>query len=758
MSETDSEPPKVDAAKEADSPGVIERISDTHRIILIDAPPRSGKTHGGLEYCLTHGLSFVSITNSHAVCGHQIDTIKWIVKNEGIDTPVVVHIVGMSRACVEDDGDCSSCPRRELTYAIYSSMSEEERLQHPILTVDTITQNYPDVCPYHFLKAAMEDAVGIVTVPHFFSKIPPKDILFIDEETVLRYFSPASCKLISLKQRRGRVQYGESPLNEISQVLRPIADYILANGKRSHRERDQVIVTAIDKLLELNNSLKISAEAGSNPSVELSRWSEIMGKLSAVEIPDNIDQDDLFGAIYEYSYKILHPDKEEHPNLAPFLQAVIWNAGYYFQKQKGSGVTEVLLIGDKERRFYLDRFAQYGKVMIAGGKEAELFVDALVKHSGWNHDCVQTIRIETFPFVDRFIVLPIKGKLLDEQRKKTIQMAKKCNAKGLASLLLCGSKKQAEHVRSHQLDRFRIITDKKDGIEELRKYAIIGLTTIFYQNSKISRGVDTPFVSMMFIYGAGFSQPYYEWLSKLKNGDIKGMSPGEIEEKVAFGKEMLDYTKTMETTNSVLRISPTLREDLGDLKVIVVPEKYVRYIRYLTSRTTKHSDAIWHYIIETAVKTSSNIGFLDITPGDMENSQYNGRKDAKLKGNILYIPLKRHERPETGLATRPDTLNTEKARIRASKQTLSLDELEATALYFSLPQIITLFCPFFLNNIRKYLHENGPVRASDFIETLKKFFSYKGEADLKKFIHYLLITGEISKERRGRTILYEVIE
>ena len=737
---------------------VAELISDTHLINVIDLSPRSGKTHGGLEWCLIHNKKFVSITNSHAICEHQLKTIQKICCDiHGIEVPVIVHLAGISKACFVNDRGCGDCGRIRRTYATFDKCYSEIIKKHRILNAKRVHEELPNICPHHFLKKAKEVAFGVVTVRQMLARINAKDVLFIDEETALRYFAPASAMLLSLKKKRGRVQYGESPLNKIRVVLEKLRKKILRYGKKKDRVRDQVIISAIDKLFELNDALQISSGIGNKLDDLITQWDAILRNISVVNIPEGVSHDDLFYGVSKYSWKVIDPEDDDSDDPAPFLHALIWNVGFLFQKQKGSNTTNVFLIGNMERRFYLEQFAEYKKIILAGGKETELFVDALTDHIGCGLDAVQTIDDIPFPYVDRFIVLPIKGKSLKKQIKEVVRMAKECNEKGWASLFLCGSKKQANYVRGHQLDKAKIIADRGDGVEELKRFASIGLTTIFYQNSKISRGVDTPFISAIFIYGAGFTQPYYEWLSKLKEGDIKGLSQWEIERKVTHGKEMLGYIKMMETTNSAMRISPTYGDKLGDMKIIVIPEKYLKHLRYLESRVTKYPSVLWSYIANYDEFRPFNMGLEPQSTQKGRNRARNATDGMEIKGNI-YRPPEWYKCTKNACRTPRLRTNPVITDVNDAENSFSLKELEARAVRYSLPDDVYYMLDYHVGKAKHFLSKNGATSAGVFIEELGKIMQSKNEAVLKKFICYLILCGEICNKRSGRNILYFVKE
>lgn len=86
----------------------------------------------------------------------------------------------------------------------------------------------------------------------------------------------------------------------------------------------------------------------------------------------------------------------------------------------------------------------------------------------------------------------------------------------------------------------------------------------------ISRGLDVDQYNLMFVYGCNFAQPFW-------NVADPGIAAAIIAD---------------ETTNSVLRISSTLRNDIGTLKFVVMQKDDLRKVKYLTNTTIMSDEAI----------------------------------------------------------------------------------------------------------------------------------------------------------------------
>jgi hypothetical protein len=80
----------------------------------------------------------------------------------------------------------------------------------------------------------------------------------------------------------------------------------------------------------------------------------------------------------------------------------------------------------------------------------------------------------------------------------------------------------------------------------------------------ISRGLDVDQYSLMLVYDCSFAQPFWS----------------------VADKNVANAIISDETTNSVLRISPTQRRDEGHMKVIVMRERDWWKVKYLEGRET----------------------------------------------------------------------------------------------------------------------------------------------------------------------------
>jgi len=193
-----------------------------------------------------------------------------------------------------------------------------------------------------------------------------------------------------------------------------------------------------------------------------------------------------------------------------------------------------------------------------------------------------------FKYLANYVVLVLEGRgedgkrnahIMDERMSAAIQTFMAQNAHDLSqrgestpALILTSSKSNQQRLRNQYHDQ--LFDARKENIDDITKEWLAGKTTIMYQNSTISRGVDIPFIDLIFVDKCYFAQPYLECLMKynevLRAYDI---TDDEVSERIKSEKQAeKDSIIADETTNSVLRISPVRELGEEQVKIIVMRE------------------------------------------------------------------------------------------------------------------------------------------------------------------------------------------
>jgi hypothetical protein len=209
------------------------------------------------------------------------------------------------------------------------------------------------------------------------------------------------------------------------------------------------------------------------------------------------------------------------------------------------------------------------KVIIIGATKAEIFAK---EFNG------RELVIENFRYDERFLLIGVDQKKIGDERgsaqaqkKKVTDIAKAIwknseTSTRMPFLVLTGSKREQENAAKWIPGATKLMNEREKGMEA--EY-VNGKPGIFFQNSVISRGLDVDHYNLMFVYGCNFAQPFWQV------ADI-GIAARIIAD---------------ETTNSVLRISSTLRRDIKTMKVIIMRKDDLRKVKYLTNRVIMSEDA-----------------------------------------------------------------------------------------------------------------------------------------------------------------------
>jgi len=538
---------------------IPRRAPDGDMVVLV-APPRTGKTHSVVQWLADAGNGNY-ITHNHAIVEHAIK----IAKELGMRG--VVWVIGMNQpgACIySGERKCSECALKhgkdnhfELISAATKLLKEKE-----VLTAKDIPKNY---CPYYILKIAEQHANYCFTVVNNINSIVPRKMVILDEEPTLSHFYATSIEIASVRNRPGKNRSD---------------NFILQSDKLQHE-------------------LKMILKEGKKRN--LKEYAEIINKLSEMivsleENNNNIDnlEIEMEGLLKTFEPK--HREVREEGNQSEgddlSLETCIRCLGHLYKEcpisivNKAGGYRSIYILGDERKTNYaMDWLKFTEKVIIIGATKAELFA----KEFGG-----RVIEIKDFRYNDRFMILGIekdKGIESDSRGKKKAEKKKILeiiNAiwenseknKRNSLLVLTGSKREQRNVVERIQGATAIRNERENGMQwEM----LSGKPLVMYQNSVISRGLDVDQINTMIVYGCDFAQPFW-----------KVADPGIASAIISD-----------ETTNSVLRISSTLRNDEKTLKLVVMPESDVRKVKYLSDKTkiNEKADTVAKMIIKLGVSS-----------------------------------------------------------------------------------------------------------------------------------------------------------
>lgn len=509
-------------------------------MVLVVAPPRTGKTHNVVGWLNRNG-SGNYVTHTHAIVEHAIK----IAKEMRMRSVVWVVGLGQPSACINGgkERDCTHCPLAHTNENHFEIEREAIKLlkEKEILTPDNIPKQF---CPYYILKAAEKHARYCFTVVNNINTIIPRDFVVLDEEPVLSYFYPASIEVATIKNRAG----DERNQNHIimSASLQQDIENILA-----HKKSPKLFKVA-KKIKEISDIIENGKDEG----------------LDAEDIAELIE-DTLIG--FEPGIINVDSDSGEDSDELTLDQCARCFGKLYRTEdkstvslvRKGGGYQSIYILGDERETAYGMKWMEYAKkVIIIGATKAELFI----KEFGG-----RAIVVEKFRYDDRFQILGIDIEKDDgtdrgrgtAQKRKVMEIASTTwNSPDTKTrhpfMVLTGSKKEQESVAKRIPGSVQIRKEREMGMEWAR---LSGAPAVLYQNSVISRGLDVDQYNLMFVYGCSFAQPFWS-----------------VEDPGIAAAIIAD-----ETTNSVLRISSTLRTDKETMKLIVMRKEDMNKVKYLSN-------------------------------------------------------------------------------------------------------------------------------------------------------------------------------
>lgn len=524
-------------------------------MILLVAPPRTGKTHTVINWLKKYGNGNY-ITHTHAIVEHAIKIAKEI-NMEG-----VVWVIGKKQpgACIHTESseeECNKCPLKHGKDNHTDIVRNAKKLlkENKILTAEDIPKNF---CPHAILKEAEKHAKYCFTVVNNINNIITRKMTILDEEPVLSYFYPPSIEIAMMKNKVG-VSKNTNMISSSTQLSFEI-DQILHHKKNKKMKPYAELLTTISNMIDITIEESAKGWQNSKDANEILEYclTETLLKFAPTdEILDN-------GTMWEEGNELT-------------LETCIKCLGKIYKEtpvtitNRGNGYKSVYILGDERDAVYnLEWMEETEKVIIIGATKAELFC----KQFGGRE-----LRIEKFRYDERFLVVGVDepdkslpgNKLRVAQKNKIIDTAKEywknTETKTRSPfMILTGSKQEQEKVSNMIQGAIKISKEREQGMEWGWTQ---GAPAIIYQNSVISRGLDVDQYNLMMVYGCNFSQPFWHVAD-----------PG-IESAIISD----------ETTNSVLRISSTLRVDEKTLKIILMRKDDVHKVKFLSNIKITTQDA-----------------------------------------------------------------------------------------------------------------------------------------------------------------------
>lgn len=529
--------------------------TDRSRVTLIEAPPRIGKTRWAVMEMIKHGEGNY-ITHRHSIVKHAVR----IAKENGIRGGVTVVGLNQPGACRTNERNCKSCPLLTAENAMKEHYAYAMELMHAsiqgegpgVLTPDDVKDK--GMCPYTVLRLAEQEARFVFTVIHCADVIRPRGFVVIDEDATMQHLFPQSVKVYEEVRMYGERSVKNSLADTVSkEELKRWMEEINAytNTKAKGRRKSK---------LEAYNSLKIYAEmlmalyTTLTTGVEETTPADLMAEkltemLVAAKLPD-VDVDDVHAYI----------ENHEIRELVRSLRNVMKDNAVVTIKSR-NGAKKTLYITVNEGKLdatseMKDLIYKSERLVVIGHTVSEALLTACVP------DETTIYRIEHFKYDNAFTVIEVGPKFSIQKVLKLLANRISTSARPLPVMILTKSKERQMYIWDElkALSPIAARCEDEADAERMHKY---GAPVVFYQNSKISRGVDTDQFDVMIVESCDYALPYH----------------------TTYAPDAAMNMIKDETTNSVLRIAPT-SDDRVRPKVIITSTKNAWKIKYLSNHIT----------------------------------------------------------------------------------------------------------------------------------------------------------------------------
>lgn len=498
-------------------------------------------------------------------------------------------------------------------------------------------------CPYYALHFCEENVDYVFTIPYYtvsddpITKIREREVCVIDEDTSFKFYQPTDLLIMETADYRNGISIIANHLIEYIGLLEQFETYVtkvkiknednevqLVDKKRLMRV-DRVILGIIATIRQMNDMIETYREdhipenvndlIDDLKTVKFKLFGDEADKKYDINYYDIVDDDKkmVLDKVTEFE-KTVKSGKGENslaslfePFLYPYINNKIVELGKY---QKS-----LYLVGDKSKLIRKPNCGE--KYILIGFTEAGLFAEQMFPNTS---DRLR-LRVSWFPYGKNFKIFSICG---ENKQKQTSQFRNIMRRMVVANknedwtvpymVLTSSQKKQEEIWKRYSSDATHMC--REDNIYNIFDTWYMGKGLIFYQNSVISRGIDIPFMDIIFVDSCNFAQPYYEavvnyyeqyildlkveytvLLKKIKKIIATPNSPdieklGEYEDilnklsndikessaRLADENDIRNLLLVDETTNSVLRPTPVNKKREDQCKFVIIKEDNLPYI------------------------------------------------------------------------------------------------------------------------------------------------------------------------------------
>jgi hypothetical protein len=554
------------------------------KFVLIQAPPRTGKTHWSVGQ-LVKAKSGVYTSNKHEIIKHAIGIFERIEKKR-----TAVYLVGKDRACncMSGRGECGTCPKRP---AVHPGFDEKGHIRGDVLTVTKLRQTAMDllmkhrvltpeilmdnaaICPYYVLLLAEYEADFCFTIPYFLTsereikrvKRANRNLLVIDEDPVVTSFYPTEYEIASYSYGRGNKSFNNT-LGSYINIIETIETKI--NEQKRKKQVDKEILRMCGIIHQINDRIDGVVDTTTMESKkEFDDW------IKSFDISNDYDlimKQNIEKRLIQFEQDLKESDHEVE--LFPIFAPLVYVADKSFVWIGGSPSKTLYFIPDRHPLYRPPDF--YKTVLIIGATQSELYIQDICPDAKDS----EIVTIDKFKYADNFVLLLLKGETRKEETRMLYSLLFKFahanTSSNFVSPALCLTSSKKKQQKLEGMLKSKCVSSTDQGEQEQIALWLLSNINIFYSNSTLSRGLDIPQYSTMFVESVKFAIPYFTAL--LEHAQETGNVQLAKKCKAIISKITVD-----EITNSVLRHSPIVddptetfkKEDR--VKIIVIRDRDV---------------------------------------------------------------------------------------------------------------------------------------------------------------------------------------
>ena len=538
------------------------------KYVLVQAPPRTGKTHWTIRQ-LIKSKTGTYISNKHEIIHHALNIYDRLESKK-----TAVYLVGKDRACnrMLHRGECGDCPLRPrihpgfdsdghlradvLTVSQLRVVASELLLRYRVLTPDILMEN-ESVCPYYTLLLAEYESDYCFTIPYFLTSNREikrvkrdRDLLVIDEDPVVTSFYPQEYEIASYVYGRGSKNFN-NVLGSMMDIVIEIETKI--GEQKRKRQADKEILRMCGILHQINDQIE---EVVDNTTVEKKK--EFDKWIKNFDVSNNFDKimkEEIIERLKKFEQDL--KEEEREIELFPIFAPLIYVADKSFVWIGGSPSKTLYFIPDRHVMYAPPD--SYKKVLMIGATQAELYVQDVCEDAKDS----EIITIEKFKYAENFVLLTLKGATRKEETKMLYSLLFKYAQENATSnyvspaLVLTSSKKKQQKLENMLKSRAVISTDQSE-MDQINLWLWSNIN-IFYSNSTLSRGLDIPQYSTLFVESVKFAIPYFT--AQLEHA----METGNLQLSKRL-KAIISKITVDEITNCTLRHSPTVDDPTESFK------------------------------------------------------------------------------------------------------------------------------------------------------------------------------------------------